>query len=63
MINIGITVALLFGVVPISSGAIQVGVILAFINYLNIILMALTSSSMVLMQLMRALQPIEFKKF
>ncbi|MBU7591685.1 ABC transporter ATP-binding protein [Metabacillus halosaccharovorans] len=55
VINIGMAVALLFGVFPISGSTIQVGVILAFINYLNIILMALTSSSMVLMQLMRAL--------
>lgn len=55
VINIGMAVALLFGVLPISGESIQVGVILAFINYLNIILMALTSSSMVIMQLMRAL--------
>ncbi|MCM3444582.1 ABC transporter ATP-binding protein [Metabacillus halosaccharovorans] len=55
VINIGMAVALLFGVFPIGGSTIQVGVILAFINYLNIILMALTSSSMVLMQLMRAL--------
>jgi len=55
VINIGMAVALIFGILPISGEAIQVGVILAFINYLNIILMALTSSSMVLMQLMRAL--------
>ncbi|MGQ4666420.1 ABC transporter ATP-binding protein [Metabacillus halosaccharovorans] len=55
VINIGMAIALLFGVFPIGGSTIQVGVILAFINYLNIILMALTSSSMVLMQLMRAL--------
>ncbi|PMC33818.1 multidrug ABC transporter ATP-binding protein [Bacillus sp. UMB0899] len=55
VINIGMAVALIFGVFPIGGSTIQVGVILAFINYLNIILMALTSSSMVLMQLMRAL--------
>ncbi|MCV9886362.1 ABC transporter ATP-binding protein [Metabacillus halosaccharovorans] len=55
VINIGMAVTLLFGVFPIGGSTIQVGVILAFINYLNIILMALTSSSMVLMQLMRAL--------
>lgn len=55
VINIGMAVALIFGVFPIGGSTIQVGVILAFINYLNIILMALTSSSLVLMQLMRAL--------
>lgn len=54
VINIGIVLALLLGAIRVDQGAIEVGVILAFINYLNIILMALMSSSMVLMQLMRA---------
>ncbi len=54
-INMGMAAALTFGVIPMGGSTIQVGVILAFINYLNIILMALTSSSMVLMQLMRAI--------
>lgn len=54
VINMGIIIALLFGVIRLTEGASQVGMILAFINYLNIILMALMSSSMVLMQLMRA---------
>ncbi|MDQ0247393.1 ATP-binding cassette subfamily B protein [Bacillus fengqiuensis] len=54
VINIGIVMALLLGAMRVDQGAIEVGVILAFINYLNIILMALMSSSMVLMQLMRA---------
>lgn len=54
VINCGIIVALLFGVIPVGETIIQVGVILAFINYLNIILMSLMSSSTVLMQLMRA---------
>lgn len=53
-VNIGIVVALLLGVIPINETQIPVGKILAFINYLNIILMALTSSSHVLMQMMRA---------
>jgi ATP-binding cassette subfamily B protein len=54
VINCGIVIALILGVIRVEEGSIQVGVILAFINYLNIILMALMSSSMVLMQLMRA---------
>jgi ATP-binding cassette subfamily B protein len=54
VINCGIVIALILGVIRMEEGSIQVGVILAFINYLNIILMALMSSSMVLMQLMRA---------
>ncbi|WP_299089149.1 ABC transporter ATP-binding protein [uncultured Metabacillus sp.] len=54
VINIGIVISLVLGVMPVNGGALQVGVILAFINYLNIILMALMSSSMVLMQLIRA---------
>ncbi|KKI94071.1 multidrug ABC transporter ATP-binding protein [Bacillus sp. SA1-12] len=54
IINIGIVIALVLGVMPFYGGGLQVGVILAFINYLNIILMALMSSSMVLMQLVRA---------
>ena len=54
VINIGMVVSLLMGVIQVNGDTVQVGVILAFINYLNIILMALTSSSMVIMQLMRA---------
>ncbi len=54
VINVGVVIALLLGVIRVNEGVIQIGIILAFINYLNIILMALTSSSMVLMQLMRA---------
>ncbi|MCM3789235.1 ABC transporter ATP-binding protein/permease [Domibacillus indicus] len=54
VINIGVVISLLLGVIQVNGSSVQVGVILAFINYLNIILMALTSSSMVIMQLMRA---------
>lgn len=59
VINIGIVMALLLGAIRVGEGAIEVGVILAFINYLNIILMALMSSSMVLMQLIRAFPSAE----
>ena len=38
----------------VFNGTLQVGAILAFINYLNIILMSLMSISMVFMQIARA---------
>ena len=38
----------------VSDGTLQVGAILAFINYLNIILMSLMSISMVFIQIARA---------
>jgi ATP-binding cassette subfamily B protein len=60
VINIGIVIALYFGAIKVEAGSLQeVGVILAFINYLNIILMALMTSSMVLMQIMRAFPSAE----
>jgi ATP-binding cassette, subfamily B, multidrug efflux pump len=59
VINIGIVIALLLGAIRIDEGTLQVGVILAFINYLNIILMALMTSSMVLMQIIRAFPSAE----
>lgn len=59
VINIGILMALLLGAIRVDEGTLQVGVILAFINYLNIILMALMTSSMVLMQIIRAFPSAE----
>ncbi|UDK97234.1 ABC transporter ATP-binding protein [Lysinibacillus sphaericus] len=55
VVNIGIVVALWLGAIKVETGTLQVGVILAFINYLTIILNGLMSSSMVLMQIARAL--------
>ena len=59
VINVGIVIALLLGAIRVDEGTLQVGVILAFINYLNIILMALMTSSMVLMQIIRAFPSAE----
>lgn len=59
LINIGIVVALWMGVIKVDQGAAEVGVILAFINYLNITLNALISSSHVLMSISRAIPSSE----
>lgn len=59
IVNIGIVVALWLGAIKIEAGAIQVGAILAFINYLMIVMQGLTSSSMVLIQLARAVPSAE----
>lgn len=55
VVNLGIVAALWLGAIKVDAGTLQVGVILAFINYLTIILNGLMSSSMVLMQIARAL--------
>ncbi|KOS68604.1 multidrug ABC transporter ATP-binding protein [Lysinibacillus contaminans] len=55
VVNLGIVAALWLGVIKVEAGTLQVGVILAFINYLTIILNGLMSSSMVLMQIARAI--------
>lgn len=54
LVNIGIVAALWLGVIKVDHGVTEVGVILAFINYLNITLNALISSSHVLMSISRA---------
>lgn len=50
----GIVATLWIGGEKVFNGILQVGAILAFINYLNIILMALMSISMVFIQIARA---------
>jgi len=55
VVNLGIVAALWLGAIKVEAGTLQVGVILAFINYLTIILNGLMSSSMVLMQIARAI--------
>ncbi|MCU9612649.1 ABC transporter ATP-binding protein/permease [Caldibacillus lycopersici] len=54
VVNIGIIAGLWFGAIKVNEGTLQVGVILAFINYLNIMMNGLMSSSNVLMQIARA---------
>ncbi len=54
VINIGIVAALWLGAIKVDDDLMQVGVILAFINYLTIIMNGLMSSSNVLIQIARA---------
>lgn len=54
VVNIGIVAGLWMGAIKVTEDTLQVGVILAFINYLNIIMNGLMSSSNVLMQITRS---------
>lgn len=54
IINMGMMVALWMGVIKVENGTLEVGVILAFINYLTIIMNGIMSSSNVLIQIARA---------
>lgn len=55
IVNIGIILGLWLGAIKVESGTIEVGVIVAFINYLMMIMQGLTSSSNVLVQIARAI--------
>lgn len=55
VINIGIVAALWSGAIKVEQGTLEVGVILAFINYLTIIMNGIMSSSNVLIQIARAI--------
>ena len=59
VVNIGMVATLWLGGLQVEAGKIEAGVILAFINYLTIILNGLMSSSMVLMQITRAFPSAE----
>ena len=59
IVNLGIIAGLWMGVIKINEGTLQVGVILAFINYLNIMMNGLMSSSHVLMQIARSFSSAE----
>ena len=54
VVNLGIVAALWLGAIKVENNTLQVGVILAFINYLMMVMQGLMSSSMVLVQLARA---------
>lgn len=54
VVNLGVVAGMWLGAIKINEGTLQVGVILAFINYLNIIMHGLMSSSHVLMQITRS---------
>lgn len=55
VVNIGIILALWLGAIKVENDTIEVGMILAFINYLMMIMGGLMSSSNVLMQIARAI--------
>ena len=59
VINVGLVAGLWMGAIKVNEGTLKVGVILAFINYLNIILNGLMSSSNVLMQITRSFPSAE----
>lgn len=59
IVNLGIVAALWIGVIQVEIGAIQIGVILAFVNYLNLIMGGLMMSVMVLMQVARAVPSLD----
>ena len=54
VVNVGVVFGMWMGAIKVDEGTMQVGVILAFINYLNIIMNGLISSSHVLMQITRS---------
>ena len=54
IVNMGIVMAIWLGAIKVDNGTLQVGVIVAFINYLTIIMNSLMTSSNVLMQITRA---------
>ncbi len=54
MLNAGVVAALWFGGVKVQQGELQVGQVIAFINYLTQTLMALTMVSMLVMRVARA---------
>lgn len=59
VVNLGIIAGLWMGVIKVNEGTLQVGVILAFLNYLNIMMNGLISSSHVLMQIARSFPSAE----
>lgn len=54
IVNMGIVAAIWMGAIKVDNGSLNVGVIVAFINYLTIIMNSLMTSSNVLMQITRA---------
>ncbi|MGN1385977.1 MAG: ABC transporter ATP-binding protein [Bacillus sp. (in: firmicutes)] len=54
IVNLGIVAAIWMGAIKVDNGTVNVGVIVAFINYLTIIMNSLMTSSHVLMQITRA---------
>ncbi|KGR89309.1 ABC transporter ATP-binding protein, partial [Lysinibacillus odysseyi] len=59
VINLGIVAALWIGAIKVEGGTLEIGAILAFTNYLMMVMNGLMSSSMVLVQLARAIPSAE----
>jgi ATP-binding cassette, subfamily B, multidrug efflux pump len=59
IVNLGVIAGLWMGAIKVNEGTLQVGVILAFINYLNIMMNGLMTSSHVLMQITRSFPSAE----
>lgn len=59
VVNMGIIAALWMGAIKVENNTLEVGVILAFINYLMMIMNGLMSSSHVLVQIARAIPSAE----
>lgn len=59
VVNLGIVAGLWMGAIKVEAGTLEIGVILAFINYLMMVMNGLMSSSMVLVQLARAIPSAE----
>jgi len=59
VVNIGMVAGIWMGAIKVNAGSLQIGVILAFINYLNIMMNGLMSSSNVLMQITRSFTSAE----
>ncbi|SOC09550.1 ATP-binding cassette subfamily B protein [Ureibacillus xyleni] len=59
IVNMGLVYALWIGAIKVDNNTLEVGVILAFINYLMMIMNGLMSSSNVLIQIARAIPSAE----
>lgn len=59
IVNVGLVVAIWIGAIKVEQNIIEVGMILAFINYLMMIMQGLMSSSMVLILIARAIPSAE----
>jgi len=59
VVNLGIVVALWLGAINVNKGTIQVGQIIAFLNYLLQLLMALTMIAMIFIHIARSVPSVE----
>lgn len=59
VVNLGIVAALWLGAINVNNGTIQVGQIIAFLNYLLQLLMALTMIAMIFIHIARSVPSVE----